>query len=85
MLVAYFPAIVFWILDGYFLSQERCFRALYDHVRGLEENQIDFSMNTAPFRDQPGNSWGSAMISKTLLIYYGALASTMLFLMFAIR
>src|SRR5262245_11979959 len=49
-LIAYLPAIMFWLLDGYFLSQERCFRALYDHVRTLHEREIDFSMNTTPFR-----------------------------------
>src|ERR1039458_2620376 len=35
--VAYFPVIIFWVLDGYFLSQERRFRALYDDVRMLDE------------------------------------------------
>ena len=34
--------LVFWILDGYFLSQERLFRALYNHVRKLGEKEIDF-------------------------------------------
>src|SRR5690348_15874734 len=48
-LIAYFPAFVFWGLDGYFLSQERRFRALFDHVRKLPESQIDFSMDTRPF------------------------------------
>jgi hypothetical protein len=80
VLVAYFPAIVFWILDGYFLSQERCFRALYDHVRTLEESQIDFSMDTRRFKDELRNTWPGAMFSKTLLIYYGALLSIMLLL-----
>ena len=37
--LAYFPAISFWCLDGYFLRQERLFRKLYDHVRGTEESQ----------------------------------------------
>lgn len=27
--VVYFPVIIFWVLDGYFLSQERLFIALY--------------------------------------------------------
>ena len=40
--LAYFPAISFWVLDGYFLQQERLFRELYDYVRGLEEDKIDF-------------------------------------------
>ena len=34
--LAYFPAFAFWILDGYFLWQERLYRKLYDHVRIVE-------------------------------------------------
>jgi hypothetical protein len=85
VLVAYFPALVFWILDGYFLSQERRFRALYDHVRRLKEDQIDFSMDTRPFKNESRNTWTGAMLSPTLVTYYGALAAIMLVLMFLIR
>jgi hypothetical protein len=45
VLIAYFPCFVFWMLDGYFLSQERKFRDLYDLVRAKSENDIDFSMS----------------------------------------
>jgi len=31
--VAYFPILIFWLLDGYFLWQERLYRDLYDRVR----------------------------------------------------
>ena len=56
--LAYFPTFMFWLLDGYFLSQERRFRSLYDHVRRLEESAIDFSMDTQPFKDSPArNKW----------------------------
>lgn len=85
VLIAYFPALVFWILDGYFLSQERRFRALYDYVRKLDEDQIDFSMDTAPFKNDPRNTWAGAMVSKTLLMYYGALSVIMLGLLLLIR
>ena len=44
------PIIAFWGLDGYFLWQERLYRALYDHVRTLEEVEVDFSMNVSAFR-----------------------------------
>ena len=37
------PAIVFWGLDGYFLRQERLLRKIYDHVRKLSEDDINFS------------------------------------------
>lgn len=76
-LIAYIPPFMFWVLDGYFLSQERKFRSLYDHVRKLDEPAIDFSMDTAPFKSVSRNTWPGAMFSKTLLIYYGVLIGTM--------
>jgi hypothetical protein len=84
-LIAYFPALMFWVLDGYFLSQERRFRALYDHVRGLDKSQIDFSMDTAPFKHSRRNSWPGAMFSSTLLIYYGGLVATMVGVMIFLK
>jgi hypothetical protein len=77
-LLAYFPTLMFWLLDGYFLAQERRFRSLYDHVRNKEESAIDFSMDTQPFKATPSrNKWSHAMFSPTLLIYYGVLVVAM--------
>lgn len=76
-LLAYFPTLLFWVLDGYFLSQERRFRSLYDHVRNLGEDSIDFSMDTQPFKSMPPrNKWSHALFSPTLLIYYGILLAS---------
>lgn len=85
ILIAYFPLFIFWSLDGYFLSQERKFRALYDHVRKLDEAQIDFSMDTRPFASEHRNTWLGAISSQTLVIYYAGLAVVMLVLMFLVR
>lgn len=41
-----FAALLFWVLDGFFVSTERKYRGLYDDVRKLNESQIDYSMNT---------------------------------------
>jgi len=60
----------FWILDGYFLSQERLFRALYDYVRKLKEEDIDFSMSTENFKKYKKNTLVFSMFSPTLLIFY---------------
>jgi len=79
--IAYFPPFMFWVLDGYFLSQERRFRSLYDHVRKLPESEIDFSMNTEPYKKLPRNGWWASIFSRTLLIYYGTLIATMVFIM----
>jgi hypothetical protein len=68
--LAYFVAFILWVLDGYFLSQERLFRSLYGHVRKLDEKDIDFSMDTTPFKKEPKNSWVCSMFSVTLLWFY---------------
>jgi len=85
ILIAYFPLFIFWLLDGYFLSQERKFRSLYDHVRKLDESEIDFSMDTSPFAAEKCNSWAGAMSSNTLVVYYAGLAVVMLALMYLVR
>lgn len=77
-LLAYYPILIFWILDGYFLSVERRFRALYDRVRITPEDEIDFSMDTSDFANEHCNTWFGATLSRTLVIYYGALALLML-------
>ena len=55
--IALTPVLVFWGLDGYYLWQERLFRALYDHVRVVDESEVDFSMATAAFRTGWKRSW----------------------------
>jgi len=69
--IAFLPALFFWILDGYFLWQERLFRKLYDEVRLRDEDDIDFSMKTN-FQEDIGDndSWRNAVFSKTLKIFY---------------
>ena len=82
VILAYYPLLVFWLLDGYFLAQERRFRELYDVVRKLSEDQIDFSMDTRSFAKEYRNTWRGSLLSRTLLIYYGSLAVVMLLMMF---
>jgi len=83
-LIAYFPVIIFWILNGYFLSQERLFRALYNHVRKLDESKIDFSMDTKNFQTNE-NSWLRSIFSQTLVIFYLTLVGVMLITMYLIK
>ena len=58
----------FWILDGYFLWQERLFRKVYDEVR--LQSDTDFQMAPLKHRDKPKCSWLSAIFSVTLVIFY---------------
>src|SRR3989442_11030890 len=70
--LAYFPLIVFWVLDGYFLRQERLFRRLYDQVRALSPGEIDFSMDTSPFASDVAG-WRDTCVSNTVLLFYGSI------------
>lgn len=71
-LLALVPTVVFWGLDGYFLSLERKLRALYDEVRMWDEEKIDFSMDIRKIRDQ-GTDWLSTTFSKSLVPFHGSL------------
>jgi len=81
VLLAYFPSIAFWLLDGYFLWQEKLFRALYDLVRTQEENTINFSMDTSVVKDKV-DSWSEVTISTTLLIFHGVVLFSIIVIMF---
>jgi len=50
IVVTLLSILVFWYLNGFFLQQERKFRALYDKIRNLPEKEIDFSMSTKEFK-----------------------------------
>lgn len=67
--LAYFPVIAFWLLDGYFLHQEKLFRELYDHVRCMDIKDIDFSMDVTNLQDNVDSYW-QVVFSKTLLVFH---------------
>src|SRR5437660_9064362 len=78
--LAYFPSLVFWALDAYFLRQERLFRRLHDKVRLLTEASIDFSMRTSEFERNEASTFKVAF-SKTLLAFRGTIVGTIVIFM----
>jgi hypothetical protein len=70
ILSVYGLIFIFWILDSYYLFQEKLFRALYDHVRTLGEDEINFDMNTNHFKKKINCTWLDVAISRTLLVFY---------------
>ncbi len=69
-LAALGSVLLFWILDGFYFSKERKFRALYDKVR--KQNKTDFSMNISDFKEWKC-SWFGSLFTITLLIPYGSM------------
>lgn len=78
--LACFPALAFWILDGFFLWQERLYRKLYDKVREKSSSEIDFSMDTSPMVEEV-DPWLKVIFSKTLNIFHGIIVGTILIVM----
>lgn len=75
--LALFPALVFWLLDGYYLRQEKLFRSLYASVRKEAEDEVDFSMDTSPY-DRDVDAWHKVLASKTIAGFHGPLCASIL-------
>lgn len=70
VLITYIPIPIFWILDGFYISQERQYRDLYSQITETNENDIDFSLDASSF-DNGRNTWLNGIASKTLIPFYG--------------
>jgi len=87
IIVVYLPVFIFWLLDGYFLWQERSFRVLYDRVRKKSDDQINFSMDIKGIKKFHGgkNTWMWSIFSTTLSIFYLSLLIIMLLITFLLK
>ena len=92
-LITFIPVTAFWVLDAYFLSQERRYRALYKEVaENKTEANIDFSLEANGYaiwrkykgKDNKGyrkNTWFCSMFSSPMVIFYLVLMGTSLLVM----
>ncbi|MDE0038710.1 MAG: hypothetical protein OXU77_14330 [Gammaproteobacteria bacterium] len=76
--IALLPIAAFWGLDGYFLWQERLFRAHYDNVRTRPAENVDFAMDVRAYKGPLRLSWVGTTFSRTLVFFYGALLAFVL-------
>ncbi|WTC18158.1 hypothetical protein OH709_20920 [Streptomyces cellulosae] len=65
------PVVGFWLLDSYYLRQERLFRKLYDDARKSHPSIEPFAMNIAPYHQQV--PWGKVIRSHTMVNFHGTL------------
>lgn len=73
ILIAFVPIGLFWILDSYFLRQERLYRKLYDWVIENRPEKDDhlLSLNTDRFKKQVPIQ--SIPFSSTFRLFYGGI------------
>ena len=76
LLIALIPIFAFWALDAYYLNLERKNRKLYDKVRKMDEEEIDFSMNASlpELQDQTTRYWSCFWSSTEKKFYLPLLA-----------
>lgn len=83
VLLAYFPVIVFWMLDAFFLRQEKLFRKLYEEVAANTISSDQFTLDTSVVeRDVP--SAVCVFFSKTLFPFHGLIVGVVVFAMFVL-
>ena len=82
--LAFLPAIAFWVLDGYFLQQERMYRKLYDDVRKKSDEESDFTMDASRYKGEV-ESWPATCWSTTLRIFHGMIVVTILIVRYCMR
>jgi hypothetical protein len=82
VIVTYIAIPVFWVLDAFYLSQERQYRDLYDYVRGFETT--DFSMHASRF-NKSSHSWLGTIFSSTIIVLYVFVIIITILVMFWLR
>ncbi|MFJ8868352.1 hypothetical protein ACIRD6_21625 [Streptomyces sp. NPDC102473] len=70
-LTGFVPIIGFWLLDSYYLRQERLFRKLYDAVRVPNSTIEPFAMNVQVYHTSV--PWPRVITSHTMRNFYGTL------------
>ncbi len=84
------PTISFWVLDTYYLRQEKLFRQLYDQSRRAyieKSNSFDLLNMNVESNDKKVKSCLQLAFSRTLLLFHGiifllVLAGIVLFFIF---
>lgn len=62
------PIIFFWLLDSYYLWQERLFRKLYNDIIDNVTEESDLSMNVTPYKNTV--KFYSSLFSVSEIVIY---------------
>ncbi|WP_431289805.1 hypothetical protein [Burkholderia cepacia] len=67
--IAFFPILLFWWLDAYYLRQEKLYRELYKAIAASSQT-TSFDMETSPFQSNV-KSVICTMTTKSAMPFYG--------------
>ena len=84
IILAFIPIIVFWLLDSFYLQQERRYKALYRETTENNEKDTNFNLNTRLVKytnnEAKRTCFYRCMFSFCEVLFYGALTGTLLVL-----
>lgn len=83
VLLAYFPVVVFWVLDAFFLHQEKLFRKLYGKVAADQISSEQFTLDTSDVENDVPSAI-RVFFSKTLFPFHGSIIGVVVFAMFVL-
>ena len=82
--ITYIAIPIFWILDGFYLGQEKQYRGLYGEISKKKEDEIDFSLDARTY-DKDDSTWLSTTFSKTLNVFYLTLIAITIVVLYFIK
>lgn len=89
MLLAFVPIIGFWLLDAFYVQQERRYKALYRSVCEKKEEEIDFNLNTRNIRFTNDEAKRICLFdcikSASVVLFYGVLSITLILLVVILK
>lgn len=89
ILLAFIPIIGFWILDSFYLQQERKYKQLYKNIIAKDEDQIDFNLDTSTAigttEEMNRLCFCSCLFSITELCFYPIIAVALIILVVVLK
>jgi len=82
--IAFVPLIAFWLLDGFYLSQERRFRKLYSAVLSKDTSIPSLSLDASSACGDR-MMWPKALVSRTVATFHGVLTLSLVLVMIYFR
>jgi len=74
-LIAYFPVVLFWFLDSYYLMLERQFKHYYDIIAEEKENDIKFNISRPEPNRNKKTFYDQCLFSTTEVFFYVPMAA----------
>lgn len=73
-LIAYIPVVLFWLMDSYYLQQERLYRKLYNNAIKMKDEDVDMVLTPPTPDDASKTKYLQSVLSKTEAGFYIPLA-----------